>query len=492
MLLLCAAFSCAKAAGQPLTTSFSMRTEEGIVVRGERAMIDFEWLKRINADVRAWIYQEETRLSKPILQSGVDHYYAKRGFDGCTVNQKGMAYLRADASAAMNESTVYVYGSGREGGSLESLNRYQEPDYASAHPSFRLLTPAGDLQLDVFASVKTMERSREGWLPGQEGESFQEWLTRVIEQSEFCPANARLPEPTERILVFTVQNAGTNRRLIFTAMRPIRYETSRNVDLNKAEMDGTATQSGYAQVGPLGQWMVYAQNDSLWGQMRYESARTSRYRHFDGGGCGPTAVAMVIANLVDTEQLPRLAAYSANGQGTLFCPCSVNRLFCNHLHPPYHLETAQEYLRYLPVIMADFAAGNNRWGINSRPTNSLGSNMAFLEPLREIYGLRQTAVSNLVSGLEEMKTRKAGESVLLCCALRGSPFTSSSHYVVVAGLDGRYFYVLDPLFRSDYSSTDRRSYIDQILAPGVVRIKLENARKCGLSVVGLIEKAEGE
>lgn len=486
-LLLLGLPAAAEEAAMPLTRSETVYTEQGVKVTKERAVVDFEWLQSVNADSVGWLYQEETLLSEPILQGATNDYYLKRGFDKNAVGLKGVAFLDSEQSPAMTEPLVRIYGSARDGGRLESMLGYRDQSYYEAHPTFRLLTPSGDYHAQIFACIKTVERNVDGWCRQAEGETFATWLRRVQAASEI--RSDVLPREGEKLAAITLVQGGTNRRVILAVLRPITYETQTSIDLNKEAIDRLPTESGYRQVGPLGNMMVYAQNDTVWGMMRYESALTSKFRRFNGGGCGPTAVAILIANLVPQEELPRIREYSREGVPTLFCPCSVNRVYCNHLHPPYHLETAQEYLRYLPVVMADFAAGNNRWKINSRPTDSLGSNTRFVEPLCEVYGLEMTELKNLTEAIIHMEERN-NRGLVLCCALRGSAFTTTSHYMVLAGVDDTYFYMLDPLFRDDYSATDIHGLIDQILAPGVVRIRRENARKTGLDIVGYFEKIE--
>lgn len=312
-------------------------------------------------------------------------------------------------------------------------------------------------------------------------------MQRVVKGSEITPDEALIPKEEQRMAVFAALGADGKCDLIFSVLRPIRYETEKDVNLNKIGIDRRGTSTKTAQVDVFGEKRVYAQNDELWGMMRYESAMTSKFRRFNGGGCGPTAAAMVIANLVDTEELPKIREYSANGLGALFCSCSVNRVYCNHLHPPYQLETPEEYLRYLPVILADFAAANNVWGVNSRPVTSTGSNMRFFEPLCEVYGLSFEYIPDMYDAIAHMQAR-GNQGLLLCVALRGGLFTNTSHYVVIAGVDDEHFYVLDPLFRTDYSKQYHASSVEEILTPGVVKIKRENLRDCSLNVVGYVEK----
>ena len=61
--------------------------------------------------------------------------------------------------------------------------------------------------------------------------------------------------------------------------------------------------SGIVEVPGKGPMRYYAQNDPLWQDMAYERAETQSRRPFGDGGCGPTAGAMAIANLVPEEEL---------------------------------------------------------------------------------------------------------------------------------------------------------------------------------------------
>ena len=470
----------------PFTVSQLVLENGEYVLTGQRAWVDFDWLRVLNPDCVGWLYQEDALFSEAVVQGRDNKYYQTRAFDGFNVASKSAAYLDAEGSAEMDEALVEIYGSGRTNGSLEQLNQYADQAWYDAHPALRLLTPSGDWQAEVFASIKTGEKQRESWLAPAQEETRTDWLNRILLFSDIQPVLTAIPEEGERMLAITVNNGDSRRRVLLCTLRPIRYATEEKVELTNEALDRIPVLSGKVTTEPLGEMMVYFQNDEPWNLMRYESAKTSIFRRFGGGGCGPTAAAMVIANLVDVNDLPRLAEYTRDGLPTQFCSCSVNRVYCNHLHVPYHLQTAEQYLRYLPVVMADFAAGNNTWNVNSRPTNSRGSNMKFLEPLCEIFDLTLVTEGNIQDALEMMQG-KTGDAMVVCCALRGSPFTSTSHYVVVAGVDDEYFYVLDPLFREE-EYDDPYKAIDAVLAPGVVRIRLENWRLCGLTVDGYIEK----
>jgi hypothetical protein len=199
-------------------------------------------------------------------------------------------------------------------------------------------------------------------------------------------------------------------------------------------------------------------------------------------------MAIIAANLVEKENLPLLGAHAKNELGNLFCLCSVNRVYCNHSHVPYRLQTPEEYLRYLPVAMGDFATGNNQWEYVARRVDSQGTNVRFVDYVCEAYGLSMTPVNGLEAALEMMK-EKTGEGLILLSALRGSPYTNNSHFVVLTGVDEEYMYILDPLRRTEeeYLKTDSRGILE-FLSPGVTRIPLELYARSDLSPVCYISR----
>jgi len=469
-----------------LPVSRSLRTESGVTVSGTRAAVDFDTVRAINPDTVGWLYQEETLLSYPVMQNHDKIDYQSRGFDGARLSAKGSVALEKDCT--LSGSVIYLQGIGRDGSCFASLNEYDDQAYYDAHPSLRLITPEGDWQVDLFAFAVSKQNDNDSWRAPLDAKERKTWLDSILEHSPIQPLKAHLPHEDERLMVLVINNKSPRRNVVFGVLRPITYETDSEYDLVKGSLDQVQSGNGVAQVGPLGSMMVYAQNDPIWDRMRYESSRNSTYRVFGGGGCGPTAAAIAIANLVPAERLPELAALSKDGLGTLMCSCSVNRVYCTHIHVPYRIQTAEEYLRYLPVVMADLAAGNNIWNQLWRRSGSSGSSIGFLDYVCDLFGLERINVKNLTEGLELLKG-KAGRGLLVCTALRKSPFTNSSHFAVIAGVDEEYFYVLDSLRRDDYASTDLRNILE-LLSPGVTRIRLDRSGISDLTPVYYIERKD--
>lgn len=441
---------------------------------------DFDYLDRLNPDCAAWLYQEQSGLNQPVMQHETDDWYHERAFDGVKVYKMGSVYLHADA--ALSDDVILLSGQTREEGCLSLLDNWQDQAYFDRCSAFQLLTPDGNLEASAFACLSVPEGELDSWLPDKQ--AFDEWLQRVQENSLVRADPVSLPAAGDRMMFVAGHHLNGSITLVMTRLTPAQPARMDAADVTKLQLDAVRTQNSMVDAGPAGQLMYYAQNDPLYALMRYESAiRNDVHRDFGGGGCGPTAMAIIVANLVPQDQLPLLGQYALNELGNLFCTCTVNRVYCDHSHVPYRLQTPEEYLRYLPVAMGDFAAGNNRWEYVARRVNSQGTNVRFVDYVCETYGLSMTPVSGLETALEMMKT-KTGEGFILTSALRGSPFTNSSHFVVITGVDDEYFYVLDPLRRTEeeYAKTDSRGILE-LLSPGVARIRLDHFARSDLSPV---------
>lgn len=449
------------------------------------AGVDFDYLTQLNTDFVGWLYQQESGLSQPVLQHETNDWYYERAFDGVKIYKTGSVYLSSDAS--IFDDVLVIRGQAREEGCLNLLPNWREQEYFDQHASFLLMTADGNWQADAFACLKVEKRDLKSWVTPEEDHA--QWLERVQENSLVKADPASLPAEGDALLMIAGYHLNGSVTLVMARRAPTDYEPVQ--DQTKKQLDETPSLNGMVDAGPAGMLMYYAQNDPLYGDMRYESGRRNDvHRDFGGGGCGPTAMAIIAANLVEKENLPLLGDFARDPLGNLFCPCSVNRVYCNHTHIPYRMQTPDEYLRYLPVAIGDFAAGNNQWEMVARRVNAQGTNVRFVDYVCEVYGLSMTPVNGLEAALEMMK-EKTGEGLILLSALRGSPYTNSSHFVVLAGVDDEYMYVLDPLRRTaeEYQKTDTRN-IMEMLSPGVTRIRIEHYGRSDLSPVCYITRGE--
>ena len=479
----------------PYIPASGISMERAVTVTSARYAVDFDYLTLVNDDVVGWIYQEGTAINYPVLRGEDNEYYLNHLFNG-VVNSSGSVFMDSGNSAAFIDSATYLYGHHSKGGGMfASLSEYLDPAYYEAHPQFLLVTPFADYQVDVFAGMATVVEDEVSWRPKtlETEADMQEFLDTILAQSFIQAPEEKLPLWGDRLLVLvTCTNIRSNQRyVIYGRMRPIVYETDEeSISATKVEMDSRPTGNGYVTIEGVGTFMNYAQNDELWASIGYEARGSAKHRSFGNGGCSPTAVAIAIANLCPPEELPRLIGYANTQVGYTFCDCSVNRYFCDHKHAQYQLRTSEEFLRYMPLAVANFATGNNIWDIKSRSDRS-GTNMRYLEKFCAIYGTRVSVIEEVDELFRRMEEEKEDgiKRMAIACAVGGSPFTSTGHFVVICGLDEEYMYILDPWRRDDYSEYDRRDYAE-VLQPGVVRIKRENAHDCNLIPFYLLEKVQ--
>ena len=223
--------------------------------------------------------------------------------------------------------------------------------------------------------------------------------------------------------------------------------------------------SGLMEVPGKGTMRYYAQNDPLWGALAYERSETPSRRPFRDGGCGPTAGAMAIANLVPEEKLSAIAEYAK--QEYSLCSCSLNKEKCNKRHVRYVLTTQRDFTRFLPLIFGDFATGNNSFGVYSRG-ESQGTGTGFLYSIAKVYGVSLTATGDFDAAVLALQN---GDTVV-GHASKGGAFTNTGHYLLIANVDENQVYILDPLCRTEYNTNNGKKI--NILQPGLVALKYED------------------
>jgi len=450
--------------------------------------VDFPYLQAVAPNSVAWIYQPDTTINQPVMYCDDPEYYLWRTFND-RISSNGAIFTKGEEAPDFSASVVTLYGRNCLDYSLfGSLSYYQEDDYYQENPTLYLLTPDGDYQLDIFAGVRIKTSDDDAWLvSGVSTETlYTEYLPDILDNSFLQPNSSLLPTAEDAWAVLSTESDIRQgvRYIIYARKRPIVYETTQSAYVNKLEMDSRATQNGYVSVENVGTWMLYAQNDPLWSDLTFEAQTSNKRRKFGDGGCGPTAVAMAIVNLVDKEDLVKLSDYASSPLGYRFCSCSVNDYWCSGKHLTYQLTTPDEYLRYFPLAVANFATGNNIWDVQGRSTG-YGTSMRYLEYLCQVYDLSFTKTYQLDEALAFLQND--GAMAVACSSGYGSPFTSTSHFLVLATVKDDYLYVLDPLRRDDYQDLDRKNYLE-VLQPGLVRIQLENVAQCNISPIYLMRK----
>lgn len=452
-----------------------------------RYSVDFDSLRAINGDVVGWLLQEGTEINFPIVQGEDNEYYLNHLYTGA-VNRTGAVFADANNSPYFSDMCTYLYGHNRKNGSMfASIPNYMDHDYYEEHPTLTLITPYEDYIAEVFACVRESTEQDQTWRVRQFGRraEYDEFVQSILERSTLD--TGVVPKWGDQLLALCTctNEVHEDRYIVFARLRPIVYASDESVSVMKMEMDAIQGTSHTVHVPGRGEMQYYAQNDPIWARMRYEARGSNQARIFGQGGCGPTSMAMAIANLVPEESLGGLAAYAKMKNGFTFCTCSVNQYYCNHTHAQYRLETPAEFKRYLPVAMASFATGNNIWGENSRADGG-GTSTAFMKRATEAYGLYFTLTKDRDAALSALED---GAMVVASTGGASSPFTGGGHYLTLASVYEGKLYILDPYLKTDYSKTDKRHLLTQI-EPGLLEADLEDIDELLLYTFYIIDTKE--
>ena len=301
---------------------------------------DFDYLHTLNPDIAGWLYSEDGLIDQAVLQAADNQTYRKLRYDRSTYYY-GSVFMDCEASADFSDPVTILYGSpGIDEGPFSFLRDYMEKDYALTHSRLLLLTPNGNQDIQLFAAFTVPYDDEESWRLDQADTeaAFQQALKTQTERSVFSlPEN--LPEYGDRVLVMAT-TGDSRQRMVVMGKLTAREPSADVTDIFKKELDDRETGNGRVTIDGVGSFMVYAQNDPVYARLTFEVASSKKYRIFGHGGCGPTAAAMILANLLTSEELTRLDQFTENGEGFYFCPCSVNQFHCQSYHVKYHPTSA--------------------------------------------------------------------------------------------------------------------------------------------------------
>ena len=265
-----------------------------------RYSVGFDSLRAINEDVIGWMIQEGTEINFPIVQGEDNEYYLTHLYTGA-VNRTGSIFADVGNSPYFTDMCTYLYGHNRKNGSMfASLPNDLDEEYYRAHPTMTVITPYEDYAAEIFACVREFVEQEEKWRVKQFSgrREYEAFVQSILDRSRLD--TGIVPKWGDPLLALCTCTDGVReeRYIVFARLRPIIYTDEKSVSVMKMEMDALAGTSRTVSVPGRGEIQYYAQNDPVWAAMRYEARKSKQARPFGQGGCGPTSMAMAIANLV--------------------------------------------------------------------------------------------------------------------------------------------------------------------------------------------------
>lgn len=111
--------------------------------------VDFAYLQKINPDVKAWLYCEDTPINFAIMQSTDNSYYLSHLADGSAGNY-GSVFIDYRCAGDLSDRNTIIYGHDMQNGSMfGELDFYREQEYYEEHKVMYLLTPEQNYRLDA-------------------------------------------------------------------------------------------------------------------------------------------------------------------------------------------------------------------------------------------------------------------------------------------------------------------------------------------------------
>ena len=162
---------------------------------------DLPALRRINPDIVGWIKIPDTEVNYPVLQGSDNEFYLDHAWDGAE-NVNGSIFLEQNNSADMDDFNTILYGHNMRNGSMFAvLHEFDDPGFWQAHPYIYLVTDAGVLRYEVFATYDAATDSDAYRLSFRQESTRRAFLDAALENSLIDTGIA--PALTDRILTLS-------------------------------------------------------------------------------------------------------------------------------------------------------------------------------------------------------------------------------------------------------------------------------------------------
>lgn len=122
-------------------------------VEKEDEGIDFDALQKVNDDVKAWIYLEDTVIDYPVMQTTNNDYYLYHMFNG-EENGAGSIFVDYRNENPFRDFNTVLHGHRMKDGSMfKPLVQYSDPEFYKAHKVIEITTPKQKYNCKVFAAA---------------------------------------------------------------------------------------------------------------------------------------------------------------------------------------------------------------------------------------------------------------------------------------------------------------------------------------------------
>ena len=126
------------------------KTKVSMQVRSDKG-VDFDKLRALNPDARAWIYLPGTPIDYPVVYCDDNDYYLHRDIEGNYLFE-GTPFIDAGNEHPFHDKNTVIYGHNMFSGSMfTSLSKFEDEKFFKEHSRFQLTTAEGEFDIKAIA-----------------------------------------------------------------------------------------------------------------------------------------------------------------------------------------------------------------------------------------------------------------------------------------------------------------------------------------------------
>ncbi len=147
--------------------------------------IDFKELKKINKDIKGWIYMPDSMINYPVVQGDDNSFYLHHLLDK-SYSYPGTIFIDSESDPEFSQKNSIIYGHNMKNSTMfAALINYNNQDYYEKHPVLFYLTPEKNYRLDIYSGFVTHTSSKSYQVKFKDEKAYDSMLDSVINQSRF-------------------------------------------------------------------------------------------------------------------------------------------------------------------------------------------------------------------------------------------------------------------------------------------------------------------
>lgn len=172
--------------------------------------IDFQGLQEVNPEVKAWIFFENEEISYPVLYSGDNEKYLKKGYNGKNT-AAGSIFIDGRNTPDFSDAYTLIYGHNMQNLSMFGRLKYymRNKEYYPDHMYFQIFTPDRVYRYRIFAYEEVSANDEQIYaIYRNNDDTFQGLVYKICRSSQIEPNLDDAYEKTRITALSTCTTAG--------------------------------------------------------------------------------------------------------------------------------------------------------------------------------------------------------------------------------------------------------------------------------------------